>query len=179
MDAFSGYNQIMMGEEDQEKIAFITSQGLYYYKLMPFELKNVMATYQRLVNCIFSQQIRRNVEVYVDDMLVKSNDEIDHLDDLKETFNRLRKYKMKLNPTKCVFAVSSGKLLGFRVSQQGIEANPDKIKAIMEIKSPKTVKEVQSLTGKIATLTRFLSRATDKCLPFFKVLKKPFQWIDE
>ena len=86
---------------------------------------------------------------------------------------------MKLNPTKCVFAVASRKFLRFMVSQQGIEANPDKVKEIIKVKSPKTVKEVQSLTGKVATLNRFVSRATDKCMPFFKVLKKAFQWTDE
>ena len=86
---------------------------------------------------------------------------------------------MKLNLTKCVFAVASRKFLRFMVSQQGIEANPDKVKEIIKVKSPKTVKEVQSLTGKVATLNRFVSRATDKCMPFFKVLKKAFQWTDE
>ena len=123
---------------------------------------------------MFSHQMGRNVEVYVDDMLVKSNDKVEHLDNLKETFDTLRKYKMKLNPSKCVFAVSSRKFSGFMVSQQGIEANPNKIKEIMEVKSPKTVKEVQSLTGKVAALNRFISRVTDKCLPFFKVLNKAF-----
>ena len=117
MDAFSSYNQIMMDEEDQKKTAFITSQGKDCYKVMPFGLKNARATYQRLVNRMFSHQIRRNVEVYVDNMLVKSNDESNHLDDLRETFDTLSKYKMKLNPIKCVFAVSSGKFLGFMVSQ--------------------------------------------------------------
>ena len=94
------------------------------------------------MNRIFSQQIGRNVKVYVDDILVKTNDEIDHLDNLRETFDTLRKYKMKLNPMKCVFTISSGKFLGFVVSQWDIEGNPDKIKTIMEIKSPKTMKEV-------------------------------------
>ena len=100
------------------------------------------------------------MEVYVDDMLVKNNDETD-MDDLKETFDTLRKYKIKLNPSKCVFAVSLGKFLGFMVSQWGIEANPNKIKAIMEVKCPKTVKEVQNLIGKVAVLNKFISRATD------------------
>ena len=126
------------------------------------------------MNCMFFYQIGRNVEVYVDNMLVKSNDEADHLDDLREIFDTLHKYKMKLNPTKCIFAISLGKFLGFMVSQQGIKANPDKIKAIMETKSPKTVKEVQSLTGKVVTLNRFVSRVIDKCLLFFKILKKAF-----
>ena len=116
MDTFSDYNQIMMDEKDQEKSTFITSQGLYCYKVMSFRLKNTGATYQRLVNLMFSHQIGKNVEVYVDDILVKSNDKADHLDNLKETFNTLRKYKMKLNLSKCVLAVSSGKFLGFMIS---------------------------------------------------------------
>ena len=95
-----------------------------------------------MVNRMFSHQIGRNVEVYVDEMLVKSKDEANHLDNLKETFNTLRKYNMKLNPAKYVFAVASRKFLGFMVSQRGIEANPDKVKAIIEVKSPKTMKEV-------------------------------------
>ena len=119
------------------------------------------------------------MEVYVDDMVVKSKDEANHLDDLKETFNTIRKYNMKLNPTKCFFAVSSGKFWRFMVFQRGIEANPEKLKAIIKVKSPKSVKEVQSLTGKVTALNKFVSRATDKCMPFFKVLKKVFQWNDE
>ena len=103
MDAFSGYNQIQMAEEDQEKTAFITSQGLYCYRVIPFGLKNVGATYRRLVNQMFSKQIGRNVEVYIDDMLVKSKEEESHLNDLRETFNTLRQYSMKLNPSKCTF----------------------------------------------------------------------------
>uniref|UniRef100_A0A2N9HHE1 Uncharacterized protein n=1 Tax=Fagus sylvatica TaxID=28930 RepID=A0A2N9HHE1_FAGSY len=179
MDAFSGYNQIRMEEEDQEKTAFITSRGLFCYKVMPFGLKNAGATYQRLVNKMFHDQIGRNVEVYVDDMLVKSKENEDHLTDLKETFQALRTYNMKLNPEKCAFGVSSGKFLGFMVSQRGIEANPDKIKAILEMSPPTTVKEVQSLTEKAAALNRFVSRSTDKCLPFFKILRKAFQWTEE
>ena len=146
---------------------------------MPFGLKNAGATYQRSVNCMFSHQIGRNVEVYVDDMLVKSKDKANYLDDLKETFSTLRKYNMKLNPTKCVFAVALGKFLGFMVSQREIEANPDKVKAIIKVKSPKTMKEVHSLIGKVAALNKFISRAIEKCMPFFKVLKKAFQWTDE
>uniref|UniRef100_A0A2N9J8F1 Uncharacterized protein n=2 Tax=Fagus sylvatica TaxID=28930 RepID=A0A2N9J8F1_FAGSY len=179
MDAFSGYNQIMMDDADQEKTSFITSKGLFCYKVMPFGLKNAGATYQRLMNKMFHHQIGRNVEVYVDDMLVKTKDERKHLEDLKETFETLRRYRMKLNPNKCVFGVSSGKFLGFMVSQRGIEANPDKIKAVLEMTPPRTTKEVQSLTGRVAALNRFVSRATDKCLPFFKTLRKAFVWTDE
>ena len=110
---------------------------------MPFGLKNVGAMYQRLVNQMFNKQIGRNVEVYVDNMLVKSKEKKDHLDDLKEMFNTLRSYSMKLNPSKCAFGVSSRKFLGFMVSQKGIKANPEKVRAILEMSSPKTIKEVQ------------------------------------
>lgn len=168
-----------MAEEDQEKTAFITSQGLYCYKVMPFGLKNVGATYQRLVNKMFSQQIGRNMEVYVDVMLVKSKEELTHLNDLKETFTTLKKYQMRLNPSKCVFGVASGKFLGFMVSQTGIEANLEKVQAIINMASPRTVKEVQKLTRRIAALNRFISRAMDKCLPFFKTLKQAFARTDE
>ena len=146
---------------------------------MPFGLKNVGATYQRLMNKMFTNQIRRNVQVYVDDMLVKSRREDDHLEDLKETFDTLRSYNMKLNLSKCAFGVTTGKFLGFMVSQKGIKANPNKIRAIVEIALPKNVREVQSLNGKVATLNRFVSRATDKCLPFFHMLKKSFEWTAE
>ena len=105
--------------------------------------------------------------------------EEDHLEDLKETFNTLRSYNMKLNPGKCVFGVTAGKFLGFMVSQKGIEANPDKIRAIMEMAPARNVKEVQSLNGKIAALNRFVSRATDKCFPFFRTLKRSFEWTIE
>ena len=126
---------------------------------------------------MFAHQIGRNVQVYMDDMLVKSIREDDHLDNLKETFDTLRSYNMKLNPNKCAFGVTTGKFLGFIVSQRGIEVNPDKIMAIMELTPPKNVKKVQSLNGKITALNRFVSRATDKCLPFFRTLKKSFEWM--
>ena len=119
------------------------------------------------------------MEVHVDNMLVKSKEEEDHLDDFKEMFNTLRQYSMKLNLSKCVFGVLSGKFLGFIVSQRGIEANPEKVRAILEMSSPKTIKEVQSLMGKVAALNRFVSKATDKCLPFFKTLKHAFFWMGE
>ena len=179
MDAFSGYNQIKMNEDDQERTSFVTSQGLFCYKVMSFGLKNVGTTYQRLMNKMYAHQIGRNVQVYVDDMLVKSLRENDHLDDLQETFDTLRSYNMKLNPSKYVFGVTAGKFLGFMVSQRGIEVNPEKVQAIMELEPSRTVKEVQSLNGKIVALNRFVSKATDKCLPFFHTLKKSFEWMDE
>ena len=112
-------------------------------------------------------------------MLVKSQDEEIHLDELQETFYTLRQYNMKLNPSKCAFGVSSGKFLGFMVSHRGIEANLDKIQPILDMKPPQNVKEVQSLTGRVAALNMFVSKATDKCLPFFRVLKKAFEWTND
>ena len=179
MDAFSGYNQIRMDEANQEKTSLITNQCLFYYEVMSFGLKNAGTTYQRLMNKIFAQQIGRNVQVYVDDMLVKNRREEDHLNDLKETFNTLRFYNMKLNPGKCAFGVTTGKFLGFMVSQRGIKTNPDKIQAIIEMTPLRNVKEVQSLNDKVAALNKFVLRATDKCLPFFCTLKKSFAWTVE
>jgi len=116
IDAFSGYNQIYMNVTDQEKTSFITDCGLYCYTMMPFGLKNAGATYQRLVNRMFQTQIGRNMEVYVDDMLVKSLSLCDHVADLKEAFETLRRYQMKLNPQKCAFGIASEFFLGFLVS---------------------------------------------------------------
>ena len=146
---------------------------------MSFGLKNAGTMYQRLMNKMFTNQIERNVQVYVDDMLVKIRREEDHLKDLEETFGTLRFYNMKLNLSKCAFRVTTGKFLGFMVSQRGIEANPDKIRAIVKMAPPKNMKEVQILNGKVAVLNRFVSRATNKCLPFFHTLKKSFKCTTE
>ncbi|CAL9012379.1 unnamed protein product, partial [Prunus brigantina] len=132
---------------------------------------NAGATYQRLVNSIFAPLIGNTMEVYVDDMLVKSRTTDQHIPNLSAMFTILKQYKMRLNPTKCAFGVASGKFLGFMISQRGIEANPEKIQAILDMAIPKTVKDIQSLTGRVAALTRFISKATDRCAPFFKALK--------
>ncbi|KAL2228384.1 UNVERIFIED_CONTAM: Retrovirus-related Pol polyprotein from transposon 17.6 [Sesamum indicum] len=148
---------------------------------MPFGLKNAGATYQRLVNQMFKGHIGSTMEVYVDDMLVKSKQECDHLANLRTAFDIIRSYGMKLNPSKCTFGVRGGKFLGYMVSERGIEANPEKIKAILQLGSPKSIKEVQQLTGKVASLNRFIARSADRNLPFFKVLRKAnnFEWNDE
>ena len=101
------------------------------------------------------------------------------MDDLQETFDTFRRYKIKLNPSKCAFGVASGKFLGFMISQRGIEVNPNKIQAILNMEPTRRVKDIQSLTGRIAALNKFVSKATDKCLPFFRVLRKSFEWMDE
>ena len=142
---------------------------------MPFGLKNTGATYERLVNYMFQDLIDKSLEVYVNDLLVKSKEEDDHLRHLSEAFAVLRKFQMKLSPAKCTFGVSSGKFLGHLVSRRGIEANLEKIQAVINMQSPRTTKEVQSLAGRVAALNRFISRATDRCLPFFKILRKAFE----
>ncbi|CAL2225052.1 unnamed protein product [Prunus armeniaca] len=145
MDTYSSYYQIMMYDDDKAKTSFIIERGTYCYKVMPFRLKNAGAT--------FKAQIGRTMEVYVDDMLVKAPKRAYHLKNLTEAFSLLRQYRMKLNPSKCTFDVSSGRFLGYLVT-------------------PSTVKEIQSLTGRAVALNRFLSKSTDKCRLFFKAMKK-------
>ena len=150
-----------MVEEDEEKTIFIANRGIFYYKVMLFGLKNARVTYQRLVNRIFVDQLGRNMEVYVDDMLVKSKTMSQHIADLKETFFTLRKHGMRLNPTKCAFGVNLRKFLRFIISHREIEANLEKIRAILELSPLKTIKEVQSLAKKVAALSHFVSRSAE------------------
>ncbi|GJX70620.1 reverse transcriptase domain-containing protein [Tanacetum coccineum] len=136
LDAYKGYHQIQMTKKDEEKMAFHTDEGVFCYTKMPFGLKNVGATYQRLVDTIFEGQIRRNLEAYVDDMVIKS------------------------------------KVLGYIVTSEGIRANPEKAKTVVNMPSPSTLKQMQRLSGKLAALNRFLSKASKKALPCLDTLKK-------
>ncbi|GAA0148772.1 hypothetical protein LIER_36794 [Lithospermum erythrorhizon] len=135
--------------------------------MMPFGLKNAGATYQRMVNWIFSDQIGKNMKIYVDDMLVNSKKQGEHLENLEETLMKLRETQLCINREKCSFGVTSGKFLGFMISERGIEPNPDKIDAIVEMQVPKSYKEVQRLAGCLVALNRFISLFGDKNLPFF------------
>ncbi|XP_057418257.1 uncharacterized protein LOC130712437 [Lotus japonicus] len=148
---------------------------------MPFGLKNAGATYQRLMDRVFEKQVGGNMEIYVDDMVVKSEEMGGHCMDLAEAFGEIRKHNMRLNPEKCSFGIQSGKFLGFMITRRGIEVNPDKCKAILEMQSPTSVKEVQKLTGRIAALSRFLPCSGSKAAPFFQCLRKNkvFQWTDK
>ena len=149
MDAFSGYNQIKMTLEDMEKTCFISPWGRYCYKVMPFGLKNVGATYQRAATTLLHDLINKEVEVYVDDMIVKSKEHEGHILALRKFFERIWFYKLWLNPKKCTFRVTFGKLLGFMVSQRGIEVDPDKTKAMVEMKPPRTENEARGFLGRI------------------------------
>ena len=144
LDAFQGYHQIPLALENQEKTAFMTPTGNYHYKVMPFGLKNAGSTYQRMMTRMFKPQLGKSIEIYVDDMVVKSKVVSEHLGDLGSTFGVLRKHKLRLNASKCSF--------GLMVTHRGIEVNPDQIKVINDLKPPQNAKEVQKLTGMIAAL---------------------------
>ncbi|GKB82046.1 reverse transcriptase domain-containing protein [Tanacetum coccineum] len=182
--AYKGYHQIQMAKEDEEKTTFITSQGIFCYTKMSFGLRNARATYQRLVDKAFYKQIGRNLEVYVDDLVIKSHTEDEIVRDIEETFKTLREINMKLNPKKCTFGVEEGMFLGYKVNTRGLKVCPDKVEAVLSLPSPKWLKDVQKLNGKLASLNRFLAKSADKSLPFFKTLKKctkksDFYWTAE
>ncbi|XP_014524143.1 uncharacterized protein LOC106780373 [Vigna radiata var. radiata] len=181
LDAFSRYNQIPMYAPDREKTAFITKQANYCYEVMPFGLKNAGVTYQRLMDKVFHNQIGRWMEVYVDDMVIRSHTHQQHLKDLEEVFQQLRHYNMRLNPSKCTFGVSVGKFLGFMLTYRGIEANPDKCRAILEMMSPTKLKDVQCLVGRLTTLSRFIPRLSNHIKPILKNMKKdvPRHWDND
>ncbi|GJR82200.1 reverse transcriptase domain-containing protein [Tanacetum coccineum] len=173
-----------MTEEDEEKTAFITSQGIFCYSKMSFGLKNVGATYQRLVDRAFQKQIGRNLEVYVDDLVIKSHTEEEIIRDIAETFKTLRQINMKLNLKKCTFGMQEGMFLGYKVNVDWMKVCPDKADVVLSLPSLGCLKDVQKLNGKLATLNRFLLKSAEKSLPFFKTLKKctkksDFQWTQE
>jgi hypothetical protein len=148
---------------------------------MPFGLKNAGATFQRLMRKALGAQMGRNAEAYIDDIVVKTHEGHTFIEDLEESFVNLRKVNIKLNPAKCAFSVPSGKMLGFLMSHRGIEANPDKVKAIKEMRPPCNLKEMQRLAGCMAALGRFIARSGEKALPFFKLMKRTgkFEWTPE
>jgi hypothetical protein len=181
LDYYSGYHQIALKVSDHDKMAFITPHCIYCYTTMTFDLKNAGATYQKAMQKCLESHIGKNVEAYIDDVVVKTTNEEDLIVDLAQTFANLRHYRWKLNPEKCVFGVPSGKLLGFMVSHRGIEANPTKVDAIRRMNRPTGKKDMMKLTGMMVALGRFISKLGGKGLPFFKLLKKAhkFKWTYE
>ena len=181
LDAFQGYHQIPLALEDQEKISFVTPVGNYHYKVMPFGLKNAGSTYQHMMTKMCEPQLGKNVEVYINDMVVKSKLVSEHIMDLTSIFKILREHKLRLNASKCSFRLDSGKFLGYMVTHRGIEVNPDQIKAINNLQPPQNPKELQKLIGMMAALNRFISRSADRCRPFFLLLHKwkEFEWSEE
>ncbi|XP_057793083.1 uncharacterized protein LOC131009689 [Salvia miltiorrhiza] len=176
-----GYHQVKIHKGDIAKTAFAVCYGVYGWKSMPFSLKNARATYQRMMEKIFKEQLSKNISVYVDDMLVRSIRAEDHVSDLEEIFTVVRKHRLMLNPAKCTFGVTTRKFLGYKVTPAGIEVNAEKVKAIMEMTPPRGIKEVQTLNGRITALSRFISRSAERSMPFFKILRKgtKFLWTAE
>jgi len=144
------------------KTAFITDDANYFYKVMPFGLKNADATYQRLMDKVFSHIMGKCVEVYVDVMVVKSPSHHQHAQDLSTVFSALRQYNLCLNPKKCVFGIDRGKFIVFMLTQRDIEANPEKCNAIIEMRSPNNVKEVQCLIGRLTAISHFLPKLAEQ-----------------
>jgi hypothetical protein len=176
LDAYSDFYQIPMSREDEENTAFITVDGLFCYVSMPYGLNNTIPTFVRAMHKTFDHLIRDLVEVYVDDIIVKVKSRASLLDNLSLVYDRLRLTRIKLNPDKCVFGVTTG-LLGFLVSYRGIEANPEKIKTVEAMRPPACIKDVQKLTGCLAALSRFISRLAERALLFFKLLRKSGPFI--
>jgi len=170
-----------MATSDMNKTAFIIDDANYFYKVMPFGLKNARATYQRLMDKVFNHLMGKCVEVYVDDMVVKSPSHHQHAQDLSAVFSALRQYNLRLNPEKCVFGVDRGKFLGFMLIQRGIEANLEKCNATIEMRSPSSIKEVQRLIGQLIAISRFLPKLAEQTQPIIQLLKKSakFTWNDD
>jgi hypothetical protein len=181
IDAYSGFHQIKMVKDDTKHTTFVTVDGLYCYIVMSYGLLNALPTFARAMNITLGDLVRDIVEVYIDDIVVKTTESNSLLENLAQVFDKLRASSTKLNPEKYVFGVSAGKLLGFLVSHRGIEANPDKVRAIEAMRPPARLKDVQRLTGSLAALSRFISRLAERVLPFFKLMKGsgPFTWTEE
>ncbi|KAI5335080.1 hypothetical protein L3X38_025213 [Prunus dulcis] len=185
MDGNAGYNQIMMAEQDIHKTAFMCPGHIsaFEYTVMPFGLRNAGATYQRAMNSIFHDMIGHSLEVYIDDVVIKSPEEGNHVSSLRKAFLRMRQHKLKMNPKKCVFGVQAGNFLGFLVHQSGIEVDRNKAKSIIEALPPRNKKELQSLLGKINFLRRFISNSAGKIQPFSSLLRlkqeQTFKWEEQ
>jgi hypothetical protein len=178
LDCYSGYHQIWMKKEDEPKSSFITPSGTYCYLRMLKGLKNARGSFRRMTAKVLNSQTGMNVLTYIDDIIVKSTKQENHIADLQETFANFRQAGLKLNPEKCVFGVKKGKFLGCLVSTKGIEANPNKIEAILRMEPPNSKKGAQRLAGRLASLNIFISRSAERNLPFFEILKlaEVFQW---
>jgi hypothetical protein len=167
-----------MKEEDKASTSFITPFGMYCFVRMPERLKNVGSTFSRLTKKILKDQMGHNLFTYVDDIVVASKNKEDHLSDLTQTFANMREARLRLNLEKWIFGVHQGKILGYLISHRGIEANPNKIQAIMHMAPPQSTKDIQRMTGRLAALNTFISRSTERSLPFLKTLcgAKDFAW---
>ena len=178
MDGCSGYNQIRMATKDARKTAFRTSIGNFYYIMMPFGLKNVGATYQSTMTAIFQDIMHKEMEDYIDGIVIKSKTKVGHFQVLKQVFERCRMYKLSMNPLKCVFEVSAGKFLGFLVHHRDISVDPAKAITIATMKRPTTVKALKSFLGRVSYIRWFVPGLASVTSKLSKLLKKgtEFTW---
>ena len=172
MDGFSGYNHIIMSSKDAAITAFRTPIGNFYYTVMPFGLKNASATYQRAITVIFYDMMHKEIEDYVDDIVVKSKTRRDHFAILRKVFERCRLYKLRMNPLKCAFGVTAGKFMGFLVHQRGINVDPNKVQAITTMKPPATLTQLKSFLGKLSYIRWFIPSLIALTTAFAPLLKK-------
>jgi len=173
LDSNAGYNQIFMAEKDTSKMAFICHGfiGLFEWIVMTFGLKNAGATYQRAMNLIFHKLIGIILEVYIDDIVIKSVAFDSHIADLRKDFEKMRQYALKMNPSTCAFGVSDGKFLGFIIHEHGIEIDPNRIEAIRKLTPPMTKLEVQKFLGKVNYLWRFILNLAGRVDAFTPILR--------
>jgi hypothetical protein len=171
LDYFLGYHQIWLRKEDEEKTSFITLFGTYCYFRMPEGLCNAGSTFCRMMKAALKDQVGRNVLSYVDDIVMASNKRENYITNLAETFTSMREARLKLNPEKCVFGITKGKVIGCLVSTKGIEVNRDKIKVITQMQHPQSGKDVQKHTCWITSLNQFISKLVEHNLPFFAILR--------
>lgn len=178
MDGFLGYNQIKITSKDQHKMNFTTPWRTFFYQVIPFGLKNIGATYQWAMTIIFHDLLHEIMEDYVDDILRKSKNWDKHIIILiVKIFERLEKYKLSLNPKKCVFGVTSDKLLGFIVSHRGNEVDPVKVKAIMGMPPLNNVKQLHSLQGKLQSIHKFIAQIAYKYHAYVHLMWKETKFM--
>jgi hypothetical protein len=171
LDCFLGYHQIWLRKEDEDKSSFITPFGTYCYMRMPEGIRNAVPTLCKMTKVALKDQVGRNVLSYVDDIVVATNKKESYISNLSETFTNMCEANLKLNPDKCLFGATRGKVLGCLVSTKAIEASPNKIRAIIQMQPPHTRKEVQKLIGRIAALNKLIVKLAEKSLPFFSILR--------
>ena len=177
MDGYRGYNQIFMEPSDAQKTTFRTPFGNFYYKMMPFRLKNAGATYQRTMTLIFGDMLHKQVEDYVDDLVVKAKSSVEHLLHLRQVFERCKEYNLRVNPSKCAFGVSLGMFLGFLIHKRGIDLDPTKAKVIAALTLPETLKELRSFVGKVSYLKRFILGLAEILEPLVEQTKKGVAFV--
>jgi len=180
IDRFSSYNQIKMYPDDEKHTSFRTPLGVYCYTVMPFGLKNAGATYQRVMNTIFYEHIRKTVECCVDDIAVKSRAKGDHIADLKTVFDIMQAHQLKMNPIKSFLGVANGKFIGFVVTTKRIHLDPEKVRTIQEMQPPRNLRELSRLQGRLAYIWRFIANLSGWYQPFTRLMKKgvSFVWND-